>query len=312
MARRLFIATALSAAGLSDLNGADAEFSEPSELAARALLLDIARAGQVLVAVGDRGHVIRSGDEGRTWTQAVTPTRAMLTAVSFPSATEGWAVGHDGVILHSSDAGASWRRQDAGNDLGTVYLDVHFLDSRHGFAVGAYGVLRTTSDGGATWQDQRPVEEDLHLNRLVEDASGHLYLAGEAGLILVSSDRGATWRRTGPDYEGSLFGVRPLSGGLLVAYGLRGHIFVSTDAGGTWQPRENDLKVLLMACVRLRDGELVLAGQGGNFLISRDSARSFQHWKPADFGGGVADLAVASDGHLVTVGELGAVRLRLP
>jgi photosystem II stability/assembly factor-like uncharacterized protein len=309
-ARRLFIGAALVA--FATAASAAPEQSEPSRLAAKSLLLDIARAGETLVAVGDRGHVVLSTDEGATWTQAVTPTRAMLTAVAFPDATHGWAVGHDGVILHTSDGGRSWARQDKGDDLETVLLDVHFLDPKVGFAVGAYGKFLATTDGGATWEPRRILDEDLHLNRLSAGADGHLYLAGEAGTVLASTDRGATWRRTGPDYEGSLFGIRPLAGGLLVAYGLRGHIFVSPDDGATWQTRETDVKVLLMACAKVRDGELVVAGQGGNFYLSRDSAKSFQHWKPADFGGGVADLVVARDGHLVTVGEAGAVRLRLP
>lgn len=310
MARRLFIGTAL--AGLLGAAWAAPEQSEPSRLAAKSPLLDIARAGDALVAVGDRGHVILSSDEGQTWTQAVTPTRAMLTAVAFPDSTHGWAVGHDGVILHTGDGGRTWTRQDKGDDLETVFLDVHFLDARVGFAVGAYGKFLATSDGGATWEPRKVLEEDLHLNRLTAAADGHLYLAGEAGTVLISNDRGATWRRTGPEYEGSLFGVRPLAGGLLVAYGLRGHIFVSPDEGASWQERETDVKVLLMACAKVRDGEIVVAGQGGNFYLSRDSAKSFQHWKPDDFGGGVADLVLARDGHLVTVGETGAVRLRLP
>ncbi len=310
MARRLFIGAALVALAVSAPAAPDQ--SEPSRLAAKALLLDITRAGETLVAVGDRGHVVVSADDGMTWTQSVTPTRAMLTAVSFADATRGWAVGHDGVILHTADGGRTWDRQDKGDDLETVFLDVHFLDAKVGFAVGAYGKFLATTDGGATWAPRQVFEGDLHLNRLTADADGHLYLAGEAGTVLVSTDRGATWRRTGPDYEGSLFGVRPLSGGLLVAYGLRGHIFVSADDGASWQARETDVKVLLMACVKIRDGELVLAGQGGNFYLSRDSAKSFQHWKPEDFGGSVADVALARDGHLITVGEAGAVRLRLP
>ncbi len=310
--RRLFIAAALLLGGASARAQPAAERSEPSRLAAKTLLLDIVRAGDALVAVGDRGHVVRSSDEGETWTQAITPTRAMLTGVAFPDATHGWAVGHDGVILHTADGGTTWVRQDKGDDLDTVLLDVHFLDAKQGFIVGAYGKLLATTDGGATWEARKPLEEDLHLNRITADADGHLYLAGEAGTVLVSTDRGASWRRIGPDYEGSLFGVRPLAGGLLVAYGLRGHIFVSGDDGASWQERETDVKVLLMACLRTRDGELVLAGQGGNFYLSRDSAKTFRHWKPDDFGGGVADLVLARDGHLVTVGEAGAVRLRLP
>lgn len=291
---------------------AAAETSEPSRLAAKSLLLDVTRAGDRLVAVGDRGHVLISADEGATWNQSVTPTRAMLTGVSFPDEQHGWAVGHDGVILHTADGGRSWARQDNGKDLETIFLDVLFLDARHGFAVGAYGKFLETTDGGKTWATRRIFDEDLHFNRISNDSAGTLFIAGESGLVLISSDQGATWTRSPLDYEGSLFGIRPLTGGVLIGYGLRGHIFVSTDNGGSWQTRETDARVLIMSCARLRDGVAVLAGQGGNFFISRDSGRTFQHWKPEGFGTSVADLAVLKDGSLLTVGEAGAIRVNIP
>jgi photosystem II stability/assembly factor-like uncharacterized protein len=310
-ARRLFILCGVVALfGVRAL--AATETSEPSRLASKSLLLDVTRAGEKLVAVGDRGHVLFSSDEGTSWNQCVTPTRAMLTGVSFADEQNGWVVGHDGVILHTADGGRSWVRQDSGKDLDTIYLDVLFLDARHGFAVGAYGKFLETTDGGKTWTPRKVFEEDLHFNRISADQAGTLFIAGESGLVLVSEDKGATWRRSPVDYEGSLFGVRPLSGGVLIAYGLRGHIFVSTDNGGTWQVRETDARVLIMSCARLRDGVAVLAGQGGNFFVSRDAGRTFQHWKPDGFGTSVADLAVLKDGSILTVGEAGAIRVSIP
>ena len=81
------------------LTSGAAETSELAPLAPTSLLLAVARVGDRLVAVGDRGHVLLSADQGRNWTQSLTPTRALLTGVSFPDAQHGWAVGHDGVIL---------------------------------------------------------------------------------------------------------------------------------------------------------------------------------------------------------------------
>ncbi|MBI5425099.1 MAG: hypothetical protein HZA32_13565 [Opitutae bacterium] len=286
--------------------------SEPAALAAKSLLLDITRAGDRVIAVGDRGHVLLSADDGKTWQQSITPTLAMLTCVSFPDADHGWAAGHDGVIIATSDGGKTWTRQDRGQDLETVFLDILFLDAQHGFVVGAYGKFLETIDGGKTWTARKISEEDVHFNRLAHDGTAALYLAGEQGTVLISRDLGQTWQRSPLDYEGSLFGVRPLTGGLLVAYGLRGRIFVSADDGAAWQPRDNDIKTLITCGARLREGVVVLAGQGGNFFISRDGCRSFHHWKPDDFGTSVADIAVARDGALITVGEAGAIRVNIP
>ena len=288
------------------------EASEPAALAAKSLLLGVTSAGSNLVVVGDRGHILLSKDDGRTWTQCSVPTRAMLTGVSFPDARHGWAVGHDGVILATFDGGQSWQRQDKGNDLETIYLDVLFLDTQRGFAVGAYGKFLSTTDGGQTWKASAPSDHDIHYNRLTATSGGRLFLAGESGSLLISTDSGRTWSTTAVPYDGSLFGYVPVDENSGIVHGLRGHIYTSTDRGVSWAPHNSDIKALIMGGTRLRSGAIVLGGQGGNFFISRDNGNSFTHWKPTDFGGSVAALAETADGALVAVGEAGAVRLTLP
>jgi photosystem II stability/assembly factor-like uncharacterized protein len=303
---------ALVLACLLPLTARSAESAELAPLAAQALLLDVTNAGDRLVAVGDHGHILISRDSGKTWTQSPVPARAMLTGVSFPDAQHGWAVGHDGVILATTDGGETWQRQDDGKNLETVLLDVYFRDLRHGFAVGAYGKFYATTDGGKSWSAAKPAADEVHYNRITGDAGGYLYLAGESGTVLTSADDGKTWTHVEVPYDGSLFGVLPLDKNGIVTYGLRGHILRSDDHGRSWEPLHSEVKVLIMAGRRLANGTVVLGGQGGNFFISRDGGHHFTHWKPAGFGTGVAALAEAADGTLVTVGEAGAVRLTLP
>ena len=78
------------------------------------LLLDIAAAGDRLVVVGERGHILYSDDRGASWVQARVPTSVMLTRVFFLSDSLGWAVGHDGNILVSRDGGVNWELQRDG------------------------------------------------------------------------------------------------------------------------------------------------------------------------------------------------------
>ncbi len=288
------------------------ENSEPAPLAARSALLDIAQAGDRLVAVGDHGNVVVSSDDGQTWTQRSVPTRALLTAVSFPDPQHGWAVGHEGVILSTNDGGLTWQRQDDGKDTSTVFLDVRFLDDSNGFAVGAYGKFLVTADGGKTWTAAKPMEEEVHYNRMSRGEDDALYLAGESGTLLVSQDRGKKWRKTEVPYDGSLFGALPLGKSDLLVYGLRGHIFRSDDQGAHWEPENSDTKVLILCGLRLKGGAVVLGGQAGNFFVSRDDARTFETWKPAGFGTGIAALIEGMDGSLITVGEAGVIRLKAP
>src|SRR6478609_510409 len=208
-----------------------AESSEPAPLAAKSLLLDVARAGDRLVAVGDRGHVLLSDDEGQNWRQVVVPTRAMLTGVSFGDPQHGWAVGHDGVILATADGGATWVHQDATKDLETIFLDVFFSDPQHGLAVGAYGKCLLTLDGGKSWQPGGAIPDEVHVNQIAPTQTDTVWLAGEAGTLLSSSDARQAWTKCIVPYEGSLFGALPLGDHSLLIYGLRGHAFVTTDDG---------------------------------------------------------------------------------
>ena len=121
-------------------------------LAARSLLLDAATAGDRILAVGERGHVLISDDHGQSWIQAKVPTRSTLTAVAAADRQHAWAVGHDGVILHSADGGLSWGCQRFAPEDDRPLLDVWFADRERGLAIGAFGTVLATADGGDSWR----------------------------------------------------------------------------------------------------------------------------------------------------------------
>src|SRR5688572_1226232 len=125
-------------------------------LAANSLLLDLAVAGGRYVAVGERGHVLLSDDQGATWRQAKSvPTRVMLTAVFFADKDYGWAVGHDETILNTVDGGETWTRSHFAPEAQQPLLDLWFANRVSGIAVGAYGAYFTTNDGGRHWSSAK-------------------------------------------------------------------------------------------------------------------------------------------------------------
>ena len=86
-------------------------------------MLAITRAGARLVAVGERGSILLSDDSGVSWRQAKVPVSVTLTAVQFPNAKAGWAVGHLGVVLHSADGGETWAKQLDGREAASLVLE---------------------------------------------------------------------------------------------------------------------------------------------------------------------------------------------
>jgi photosystem II stability/assembly factor-like uncharacterized protein len=266
-------------------------YSTESAKAEKSLLLDVTRAGSRLIAVGDRGHILFSDDQGKSWTQSKVPTRQLLTAVYFVDDKHGWAVGHDAQILVSADGGVTWTKQFEDLQREAPLLDVWFKDAQHGFAVGAYGALLETSDAGKQWNDvadRLDNEDQFHLNGIAQVKDAGLFIVGEQGSMFRSSDDGQTWQKLEGPYQGSLFGVigtaQPRT---LLAYGLRGNLYRSTDFGDNWQQIELNgargaLEFGLASATLLDDGSLVLVGNGGTVLRSSDDGQTFSVYNRSD------------------------------
>jgi photosystem II stability/assembly factor-like uncharacterized protein len=298
-------------------------------LASRSLLLDVdVVPGVGLVAVGERGHVLLSRDAGASWQQKRTPTRATLTAVYFADAKHGWAVGHDEVILRTTDGGETWMRTHYDPERQSPLLDVWFANANEGLAIGAFATVYRTTDGGATWTraefapaalpapaakpgsageaDAMAADEGVtepHLNAIVRGADGRLYVGAEAGHLYRSDDGGATWRQLASPYEGSFFGLVPLDDASVLAFGLRGHLFRTDDGGATWQRLDSGTESLLAGGTRLEDGTIVIVGLAGTVLVSTDGGRTFRRHQEPDRKA-FAAVAQAANG-VVVVGEAG-------
>ena len=317
------LATALSLLGVlstpvlaADETGAPPAFAIQSPKAAKGLMIDVVHAGSRLVAVGDRGHILYSDDQGSTWTQAKVPTRQLLTAVFFVDEKHGWAVGHDAQILASADVGAIWTQQYQDLKLEAPLLDIWFKDAEHGLAVGAYGALIETTDGGKTWadvSDRLDNEDQFHLNAIASIKDAGLFIVGEQGSMFRSSDDGQTWEKLEGPYQGSLFGViSTAQPHTLLAYGLRGNLYRSTDFGSTWEQVELNaargaLEFGLSGATLLDDGSLVVVGNGGSVVVSHDDGQTFSVFNRPDRIS-LSAVTAAGNGNLILVGQ-GGVRV---
>ncbi len=289
-----------------------------SAKASKSLLLDIVRAGSRLVAVGDRGHIVYSDDEGKTWIQAKVPVSVMLTSVHFPTPKQGWAVGHHGVILHSADAGVTWTLQQADRDstsekAGAPLLGVWFADASNGYAVGAYGYFLATKDGGTSWLDNSgavPNPDGWHLNAINGSAGGSVFIVGEHGKLFRSMDNGANWSELASPFDGSFFGVAPLAPDLVLVYGLQGRLFASTDQGSSWRLVQTGVTSGINAAALLPGGRVVVAGNAGVILVAADKSLELIPEGRSDRKS-VTALVPQAGNTVLTVGEGGTKSLTL-
>lgn len=286
--------------------------AEIMPLAKRALVLGIAQAGNRYIAVGERGQILLS-DDGNAWTQSANvPLRSTLTALTAVG-NEVWAVGHDGVILHSADAGDSWQiqRRDPWqlaadgeeHDLrqGVPLLDVVFTDATHGIAIGAYSLLLRTSDGGKSWSGGR-------ISVLGEDAAD-AEPADDEIEEHVGDTFSAEQLKIGQESDPHLNGIAQTGDGSLVIVGERGAVFHSRDAGLTWARTQLPYDGSMFGVIGYSGAHVLAYGLRGHVFESRDLGESWTA-VPTDtelslMGG----AALAGDGAIV-VGANGVVLRR--
>ena len=283
-----------------------------SALAGSTRLSAVARAGSRLVAAGPRGHVLLSDDAGKNWRQVTVPLSSDLVALSFATPQQGWAVGHDGVVLHSADGGLSWVKQLDGKRAAEIilahynklppgpeaarlqdearrlvdegadkpFLDVLFVDELEGYLVGAFNLALRTRDGGKNWEpliDRTANDQGLHLYGLVR-AGREIYLVGEQGLIRRWDRPSERFVVVSSPYKGSFFGILGRDA-VLIAYGMRGNVLRSVDAGQTWNAVRSNAADGITGGAFLDDGRVVLVTQGGQLLLSKDGGESFANTK---------------------------------
>ncbi|SDR96385.1 Uncharacterized protein SAMN05216271_0838 [Halopseudomonas sabulinigri] len=292
-----------------------------SKLAASDLLLDAAKAGDRLVAVGARGHIVYSDDQGGSWTQAAVPVRQLLTAVYFVDDKNGWAVGHDSLILNTTDGGQTWAMQYRDPELDEPMdpngpsllerplMDVWFRDANTGFAVGAYGIFLRTDDGGKNWEDLSDVVDNpdgFHYNAIAEIKGAGLFLAGEMGTMYRSADYGDTWETlTDMPYDGSWFGVSGTKqSNVVLVWGLRGNMYRSTDFGDSWQEVDLPTGATLLGGNLSASGELAVVGAGGVVVVSHDGGQTFDVVTRPDRIA-LASATVLDNGKILLVGQHG-------
>ncbi len=288
-------------------------------LADKGLLLDVALSGKHLFAVGDRGVVLVSNN-AREWAQVASPTRSALAGISFGDENNGWAVGHDAVIVKTGDGGKTWALQNFQPELEKPLLAVLAIDTDNAIAVGAYGLMMRTTDGGSTWAEaDAPAirADELHLNKITKLANGNLLVVGEQGTIGLSADGGNTWEKLASPYDGSLFGAQPNGANGAFIYGLRGNVYKTDDIKtAQWTLVDVGTVSSFFGGAPTTDGGVALVGLAGKVLKldASGTVTPITVTRPTtDANGTTLDKEVTGSfsaalvwaGRLVVVGELG-------
>jgi photosystem II stability/assembly factor-like uncharacterized protein len=243
------------------------------------------------------------------------------------SVREGWAVGDEGVVWHTREAGESWERQPTG--VRASMRSVHFLTPYIGWVAGreelpnrggSVGVLLYTRDGGCKWQ-RVTLNALPGLNRVCFLPDGKTgFIAGDCtdqypSGVFMTTDAGRSWQ--------------PVAGKRGTSWLAADFSDAQTGAlGGAWDSlamfRRNTVVFAdddrlrgqgrAVRGVRLAGKLGVAVGQGALVLINDDVGR--RDWALADLNlptelrsdWDFHDVAVAGN-HIWVVGRPGSVML---
>lgn len=278
----------------------------PQTTDVRARLPEIVRADEAGTLIGvvadDRQLVIlRSSDDGKTWSSQVVPKLSHYGSLVSDGHGQVVATGRADVAqaetpaarrvagYRSSDAGATWQeiRLSAGIDLIGAWRV--YLTPRG--AIMAYGndeshrsdyraVVSRSIDGGRNWGPTRTFPSVGRIVGMSGDAAGRVIALTSRGAMLRSTDDGASWRVVHESSQRTDSSTIVFSSdGAIIAAHDRGRFLRSSDAGETWRAVESGLpegRYALDAYCTDGAGLIVVGGSAGMVTRSTDWGATWQ------------------------------------
>jgi photosystem II stability/assembly factor-like uncharacterized protein len=281
---------------------AETSTDTPLWRAQHGLLLGLARAGKRIVAVGTNGHILLSDDEGANWRLAPSPTDELLTSVVFPTPTEGWAVGQDETILHSTDSGQTWTRQYMKADADQALFTIISLAPGHLFAAGSYNLTMETTDGAKWVEGKIPnTEDDYHLNCAI-NRGDDIMVTGEGGHAFIRF--AGAWTTMKLPYEGSQFACALGTDGSFYSFGLRGTAFRALPGAHEWTKLESGTQRSFFGATNLANGQLAMVGSNGLLDLFDPASNKMRELAPPN-PDTLSAVIEAAGGKLIVAGDDG-------
>lgn len=178
------------------------------------------------------------------WVRRDTKSFAWYRDIVFVTATNGWITGTDGVLLSTTDSGATWTsHKKFTND---ALIQIHFINETTGWILcernlysrgnSATSYLRKTIDGGRTWEKIEFADGGRErMTKLVFNNDGIGTAFGEGGVFYTLQEDGREWKRSQTAIHYLLLDGAYSQGRIGAIAGSGGTIMFTEDGGFTWE-----------------------------------------------------------------------------
>jgi photosystem II stability/assembly factor-like uncharacterized protein len=189
---------------------------------------------RIVTVVGDMATALRSANSGLSFGRAnlgATNTRFLKGLAFKPASNLVFAVGQNGYLLSSTNAGSSYTQRLAGirNDFSAT----DFKTDRAGHIVGEKGADYLTSNG-ATSLVFRPIPEEIDIVGMDYWNTSFGYVGAAQGKIYRTANGGSTWVQVSAPTAETITGFYLFAPSVLYITGTNGYIARSFDSGVTW------------------------------------------------------------------------------
>jgi len=228
---------------------------------------------------GAGGHILKTSDDGNTWSTPFAATLRGLMAIDFVNEYQGMAVGNTGTAIYTSDAGLSWTALTTDE---TYYdlEDVAYVDPSTAYAVSSNGTVYKTEDTGASWTPLTTAVTD-NLYGIYALSPSEIIATGYWGVVTKTTDGGSSWTDISTTYEKYLhdaYFFDSNTGIVVGGYSGTGKIYKTTDGGATWTeitaPKQERLRSILFlnsstGFIVGDDGAIMKTTDGGNTWVDK-------------------------------------------
>ncbi len=207
------------------------------------------------------------------------PTINSLMGDYFISSQEGWVVGYEGLILHTTNGGYDWETQHSDPD--ESLSGIFFIDDTEGWTVGWSSIYHTT-DAGVTWEKQVKPNwpGDLYDVFFINHDTG--WIVGAYKIIFKTTNGGENWYRImsnldeerwfySVDFGDELHGCAV--GGSLS--GDEGILMVTDDGGENWTEVTPPGAKTLHKVSFMNSSTVWACGSGGQLYKSEDAGATW-------------------------------------
>ncbi|WP_297336455.1 YCF48-related protein [Algoriphagus sp.] len=261
---------------------------------------------KILSVVGENATALRSINSGGSFAKAnlgATNTRNVYDLDFVPHTNTLYAVGQDGYLISSTNAGSTFTQRMAG--VRNNFKAADFKTDRYGFIGGENGAFYVTSNAGQSIIS-RPLPENSDVVGMNFWNNSYGFLTTSSGKLLRTSNAGSAWIDLTPPFPQSINGFYLFATSVIYASGNEGRVTSSFNSGGAWNTEiqsdtQNDLKEIMFF-----DFQFGIA-VGENGQISYSNGGAVWTTLPSLTDNNFHGLAKLDETTAVVVGENGSI-----